>query len=400
MITLTLFDTTESRLNLMPLTLTRPVADLRVGIFTLAEKWQHRFGAQVGFITKGYLQALYPLPTTETHLLVDGRVIANNELWEALIALKPGQKLVQELEIIGANLDTPPAQLEDLNNALLHLEPVYFEGKVQFVCYPWDIFGLNAQEIRADFELLPKLYTNIGVNDAHTKTYNDSQIFVAPGAKIRAAILNAEDGPIFIGPDAEVQEGSAIKGPFALCEHAVVNMGAKMRGDTTVGPYSKVGGEISNSVIWGYSNKGHDGFMGNTVLGQWCNLGADTNTSNLKNNYSNVKIYNYGKGQQVDTGQQFCGLIMGDHSKAGINTMFNTGTVVGVGVNVYGGGFPDKFISSYSWGGPDSEYTRYRFADFLKTAKAVMGRRKIEVSAEYEKMLRYLSEADDLKSLA
>jgi UDP-N-acetylglucosamine diphosphorylase/glucosamine-1-phosphate N-acetyltransferase len=173
-----------------------------------------------------------------------------------------------------------------------------------------------------------------------------------------------------------------------------------MRGDTTVGPYSKVGGEISNSVIWGYSNKGHDGFMGNTVLGQWCNLGADTNTSNLKNNYSNVKIYNYGKGQQVDTGKQFCGLIMGDHSKAGINTMFNTGTVVGVGVNVYGGGFPDKFISSYSWGGPDSEYTRYRFADFLKTAKAVMGRRKIEVSADYEKMLRYLSEADDLKSLA
>lgn len=400
MITINLFDTTESRLNLMPLTLTRPVADLRVGIFTLAEKWQHRFGAKVGYITKGYLQALYPIAATETHLLIDGRVLANAEVWEALIALKPGQKLVQELEIIGSNLANPPAHLEELNNALLHLEPVYYDGKVQFVENVWDIFGLNAQEIRADFELLPQLYTNIGVTDAHTKTYNQSQIFVAKGAKIRAAILNAEDGPIFIGPDAEVQEGSAIKGPFALCEHSVVNMGAKMRGDTTIGPYSKVGGEISNSVIWGYSNKGHDGFMGNTVLGQWCNLGADTNTSNLKNNYSNVKIYSYGKGQQVDTGKQFCGLIMGDHSKAGINTMFNTGTVVGVGVNVYGGGFPDKFISSYSWGGPDSEYIRYRFPDFLKTAKAVMGRRGIEVKPEYEKLLRHLYSAEDISGLA
>ena len=400
MITLNLFDTTESRLNLMPLTLTRPVADLRVGIFTLAEKWQHRFGAKVGYITKGYLQALYPISEAETHLLIDGRVLANAEVWEALIALKPGQKLVQELEIIGANLANPPAHLEELNNALLHLEPVYYDGKVQFVENVWDIFGLNAQEIRADFELLPQLYTNIGVTDAHTKTYNQGQIFVAKGAKIRASILNAEDGPIFIGPDAEVQEGSAIKGPFALCEHSVVNMGAKMRGDTTVGPYSKVGGEISNSVIWGYSNKGHDGFMGNTVLGQWCNLGADTNTSNLKNNYSNVKIYSYGKGQQVDTGKQFCGLIMGDHSKAGINSMFNTGTVVGVGVNVYGGGFPDKFISSYSWGGPDSEYIRYRFPDFLRTAKAVMGRRGIEVNSEYEKLLRYLYTAEDISGLA
>ncbi|NCX96892.1 MAG: glucose-1-phosphate thymidylyltransferase, partial [Chitinophagia bacterium] len=314
--------------------------------------------------------------------------------------LEPGQKLVQELEIIGAKLAKAPTEVKDLNEALLHLEAVHYDGPVKFVCYTYDIFGMNGQEIRADFELLPSLYENVGITDPYTACYNPDQIFVAPGAKIRAAILNAEDGPIFIGPDAEVQEGAAIKGPFSLGEHSVVNMGGKMRGDTTIGPYAKVGGEISNSVIWGFGNKAHDGFMGNSVLGQWCNLGADTNTSNLKNNYSPVKIYNYATGGQIDTGKQFCGLIMGDHSKAGINTMFNTGTVVGLGVNVYGGGFPDKFISSYSWGGPDSEYVPYTFPEFLKTAKAVMARRGIELSKAYEKMLKFLYSAEDTKYLA
>jgi UDP-N-acetylglucosamine diphosphorylase/glucosamine-1-phosphate N-acetyltransferase len=240
----------------------------------------------------------------------------------------------------------------------------------------WRIFQFNPEQIRLDYALITSGKKSSGIQDKHTIVYNESNIFVEEGVSIRAAILNAEDGPIYLGKNSIVQEGAIIKGPFALCEGSTVGMGSKMRGDTTVGPHSKVGGEISNSVIFGYSNKGHDGFIGNTVIGEWCNLGADTNTSNLKNNYENVKLWNYAKGGFTDTGLQFCGLMMGDHSKCGINTMFNTGTVVGVSANIFGDGFPRNFIPSFSWGGANG-FTTYQIKKAYETAQKVMERRKV-----------------------
>ena len=241
----------------------------------------------------------------------------------------------------------------------------------------WQIFQFNGSEIRKDFTLLTKGRTSQPVNDPHTIVYGADQIFIEEGAKIKAAVLNAEGGPIYIGKNTEIQEGSLIRGPFALCEGSTINMGAKLRGDTTVGPFSKVGGEISNSVIFGYSNKGHEGFLGNSVIGEWCNLGADTNTSNLKNNYASVKLWDYTRGGFANTGLQFCGLMMGDHSKCGINTMFNTGTVVGVGANIFGDGFPRNFIPSFSWGGA-AGFSTFTMVKFEETAKAVFGRRGLE----------------------
>ncbi|MCR9081276.1 MAG: glucose-1-phosphate thymidylyltransferase, partial [Cyclobacteriaceae bacterium] len=217
--------------------------------------------------------------------------------------------------------------------------------------------------------------------------YSPENIFIEEGAVIRASILNAEGGPIYIGKNTEIQEGSLIRGPFALCEGSTVNMGAKLRGDTTIGPHSKVGGEVSNSVIFGYSNKGHEGFLGNSVIGEWCNLGADTNTSNLKNNYAPVKLWDYIRGGFTNTGLQFCGLMMGDHSKCGINTMFNTGTVVGVGANIFGDGFPRNFIPSFAWGGA-AGFSTFQFPKFLQTAQAVMQRRKVELGEKDQEMLQ------------
>lgn len=223
--------------------------------------------------------------------------------------------------------------------------------------------------------------------DGHTVLYNESEIFIEEGAKIKAAVLNAEGGPIYIGKNTEIQEGSLIRGPFALCEGSTINMGAKMRGDTTVGPHCKVGGEVSNAVIFGYSNKGHEGFLGNAVLGEWCNIGADSNNSNLKNNYAPVKIWDYTKGGFTNTGLQFCGLMMGDHSKCGINTMFNTGTVVGVGANIFGDGFPRNFIPSFSWGGA-AGFTTFQIRKFEEVAKAVMNRRGLEYSDQEKEIIQ------------
>ena len=253
---------------------------------------------------------------------------------------------------------------------------------------------------KQDFETLTQTQTSAPVDDRHSIVYGADNIFVAPGVKIRAATLNAEDGPIYLGPNVQVQEGAIIHGTHAFCESAVINMGGKMRGDTTIGPYSKVGGEIANSVIQGYSNKGHEGYLGNSVLGYWCNLGADTNTSNLKNNYAEVKLWNYkwdaeagvlDGGRFKKTGTIFCGLIMGDHSKCGINTMFNTGTVVGVSANVFGAGYPRNFIPSFSWGGAGG-FTTYQLRKVYEVAEAVMGRRKVTLDAQERGILETIFE--------
>lgn len=369
-----LFDDPIIRTNLLPFTFTRPVANIRVGILTIAEKWEKRLNTTVSFETEEYLSKKFKRVTGSDNLFINGAICPDEQLVKEILALSSNQGISKDGKIIAVRTDGATKD---------GVATKEFTGDVRWIDQVWKIFQFNSEQIRLDYALITGDKKSIGIQDKHTIVYNESNIFVEEGVSIRAAILNAEDGPIYLGKNSIVQEGAIIKGPFALCESSTVGMGAKMRGDTTVGPHSKVGGEISNSVIFGYSNKSHDGFIGNTVMGEWCNLGADTNTSNLKNNYENVKLWNYAKGGFTDTGLQFCGLMMGDHSKCGINTMFNTGTVVGVSSNIFGDGFPRNFIPSFSWGGANG-FTTYQVKKAYETAQKVMERRKV-VLDEVEK---------------
>ncbi|MER2996209.1 GlmU family protein [Pontibacter populi] len=371
-----LFDDPVIRQNLLPLTFTRPVADIRTGILTIAEKWQELTRQVVSSLTQDYLkQKFVPYYDTE-NCYINGAIIPTATMIEQMKGLAFGSSYWQGDTLLayagdGLKIDS----VDELMEKARQSQRIEFEGNVLILREVWEIFVHNGREIRSDFKLLTKDRKSQPVNDKFTAVYNEENIFIEEGAKIRAAVLNAEDGPIYIGKNAQVQEGALIKGPFALCEGSHVNMGAKMRGDVTVGPQSKVGGEISASVILGYSNKGHDGFLGNSVIGEWCNLGADSNTSNLKNNYAQVKLWNYTRGGFKNTGEQFCGLIMGDHSKCGINTMFNTGTVVGVSANIFGTGFPRNFVPSFSWGGA-SGFETYQLRKVFEVAEKVMERRQ------------------------
>lgn len=367
---LVLFDDAAIRGNLLPFTFTRPVGEIRVGILTIREKWEKYLRMPAGYLTQDYLKVKYTLRNVPS-LLINGALCPDTELLSAVAKLDPDQALWSGKTLLAARVEKPADYSSEEIRAR---RPVAYKGEVSLIQKTWHIFQLNGAELRKDFELLTANRFSMGVNDSHTISYNKEMIFVEEGAVIRAAVLNAENGPIYIGKNTEIQEGALIRGPFALCEGSTVNMGAKMRGDITVGPYSKVGGEISNSVLFGYSNKSHDGFLGNSVIGEWCNFGADTNTSNLKNNYAPIRLWDYINGGYADTGLQFCGLMMGDHSKCGINTMFNTGTVVGVAANIYGPGFPRNFIASFSWGGA-SGFTTHQFQKFEETAAAVMKRR-------------------------
>ncbi|MFK7952630.1 MAG: GlmU family protein [Ekhidna sp.] len=380
---ITFVDTNESWKRMLPLSYTRPVADIRVGILKVYEKWEKHLNANSSsFRTENYLSALFQTPSSKS-LTILGTTLPNATLVGVLSVLKENQVLVFNNELIAGFFEAD--EIFEIGSK----EAITIEG-VDQIQYPWDIFRLNGSEIKNDFELLTKGKKTAPISDTHTKTYGD-QIFVEEGASIKAATLNSENGPIYIGKDAEVQEGSMIRGPFALCEHSVVNMGAKIKGDTTVGPYSKIGGEISNSVILGYTNKGHDGFLGNSVIGEWCNLGADTNNSNLKNNYANVKMWDFDTSRFKDTGLQFCGLIMGDHSKCGINTMFNTGTTVGVSANIFGDGFPRNFIPSFAWGGA-SGFSTYKANKVFETAALVMKRRGKDLTDDDKAMLNHIFE--------
>ena len=382
---LVLFDDPSIRINLLPFTFTRPIGKIRVGILTLAEKWEKRLNTTASFLTEPYLQKKFPLNPSHDNLFINACWCPNDKALESVRSLKQGETLVhQEMILAWRNVDM---SLPDLSKST----PKQFSGEVILIDQTWRIFQYNGAQIRTDYTLITAGRKSAGVQDKHTIVYNESNIFVEEGVTIRAAVLNAEYGPIYLGKNSIVQEGALIKGPFVLCEGSHVNMGGKMRGDVTVGPFSKVGGEISNSVIFGYSNKGHEGFLGNSVLGEWCNLGADTNTSNLKNNYENVKLWNYAKGGFMDTGLQFCGLMMGDHSKCGINTMFNTGTVVGVSSNIFGDGFPRNFIPSFSWGGA-SGFTTYQLKKACDTAEKAMERRKVILDDIEKEILTYVFE--------
>jgi UDP-N-acetylglucosamine diphosphorylase/glucosamine-1-phosphate N-acetyltransferase len=377
-----LFDEPAIRTQLLPFTFTRPVSSIRIGIVTLAEKWQHYLG-EVSYLTEAYLAEKFPAKQGSDNLLINGALCPDENLVKAIQNLPLNTALVKEGKVLVTHSTTL-----DWNNAATSQE---YPGEVVMIDQVWKIFQHTAQQIRSDFQRITAGRKSASITDKHTRTYNEDQIFLEEGVTLRAAILNAEDGPIYLGKNSVVQEGALIKGPFALCEGSHVNMGGKMRGDTTIGPFSKVGGEIGNSVIFGYSNKAHDGFLGNSVLGEWCNLGADTNTSNLKNNYENVKIWNYAKGGFHDTGLQFCGLMMGDHSKCGINTMFNTGTVVGVSANIFGDGFPRTFIPSFAWGGA-SGFTTFQLNKAFETASKVMARRNIQLNDIDKNILKHVFE--------
>ena len=369
-----LFDD-HSRNDLLPLTYMRPVADIRIGILTIREKWEKLLNVKTSSLTEDYLSEKFPTVRGERNILLNGSVCPNAELIEDIKKLKPNQALVRDEVIIALNMKD-----EDLNEAdemeVEDIEDVMTEVDFVKISHPWDIFRLNGKAIESDFELLTKGRKSKKLSDTN-RILGVENIFVEEGATVEMANLNATTGPIYIGKDAVIMENSTIRGPFAICEGSTVKMSAKIYGPTTLGPYSKLGGEVNNSVIFGYSNKAHDGFLGNSVIAEWCNIGADTNNSNLKNSYDNVKLWSYTQETFVDTGLQFCGLIMGDHSKTGINTMFNTGTVVGVNVNVFGSGFQRNFIPSFSWGGTKG-FKPYNIKKAVEVAKAVFARRNIE----------------------
>lgn len=366
-----LIDFESTRNALLPFTFTRPIAEIRVGILTIAEKWKHYLKSDISYKTESYLQQKYPFQKGDTNTFINASVLPSVSLVQEIAQLKEGQALVEG--------DTMLAYVAKDVTEISALQPVNVE-KIGYIriANVWDIFSKNHQAIEDDFKILTLGRKSADIPSA-VFTVNAEQIFVEEGAKLYNGSLNALDGPIYIGKDAEIMENCSVRGPFSLGEHATLKMGAKIYTGTTIGPHCKVGGEVSNSVIFGYSNKGHDGFLGNSVLGEWCNLGADTNNSNLKNNYAPVRLWNYETEKFAHTGLQFCGLMMGDHSKCAINTMFNTGTVVGVSANIFGAGFPRNFIPSFTWGGSQGSMT-YKTDKAFEVATVVMQRRNIPFS--------------------
>lgn len=368
------FFDSENVASLYPLTLTRPAADLRVGICTIAEKWKIRLSIeQVGFITSDYLSIKFT-KIQNADLLINGHLLPNDKLVIAVSNLKSGQALYHNHILLAVNGQES--------------EKIEFDESISLIQRPFDIFKLNHQEIISDFDFLTKNRTSATLSDSN-RHFGKFPIFLEEGAVAECATFNTNDGPIYLGKNTEVMEGSIVRGPLAMCEGAKLKLGTKVYGATTLGPYCNVGGEVNNIVMHGYSNKGHDGFLGNAVLGEWCNIGADTNCSNLKNTYEEVKVWNYATNRFERSGQQFCGLIMGDHSKCGINTMFNTGTVVGVACNLFGAGFPRQFVPDFSWGGA-SGFVPHQMPAVEKTAKLVMVRRNKDFNEVEQSILHWI----------
>jgi len=388
----TLFDD-ASRADLLPFTYTRPVADIRCGIFTMRERWAFLLkGAATqatGTLTEPYLQAVFPLNDGGDNLYINGGVFGNVELADAICGLENGHKLTKEGMLLAARIGGAGTTLSIFRDVAEQLTEHGYDGDVYRLKNTWDIFSLNDRALREDFRLLTKGRMSAPI-PANVVVSGAENLFIEAGAVVYpGCIINAVAGPVYVGKDAEVLEGTMIRGPFASLEHSVVKMGAKIYGATTIGPDCKVGGEINNMVMFANSNKGHDGYLGNAVIGEWCNLGADTNCSNLKNNYDEVKVWSGNYKKLVPTGLTFCGLLMGDHSKCGINTMFNTGTVVGVSCNIFGGGFPGKYVPSFSWGGREGMEV-YKLDKAMETANRMMGRRGRHLTEPEVAMYKYL----------
>ncbi|MCX4264139.1 MAG: putative sugar nucleotidyl transferase [Muribaculaceae bacterium] len=376
-----IYDNAAVRSNILPLSYTRPLGALRIGIDTIAEKWQAMLtGEYLWSPAADYLAEIFPSSDDADALYVAGHIIPDKALAEAVASLRPGQKLMCNHEEV-AHYGTDAT------------DTVEYCGSPDAVHNLYDIFMLNNKAVEADFERITAGRQSLPLSPTNTIIGDASKIFIEEGARVEGAFLNTCAGPIYIGRDAEIMEGSMLRGPIALCEHAVVNMGTKIYPGTTLGPYCKVGGELNNVVMLGYSNKAHDGFLGNAVIGEWCNLGAGCVASNLKNDYSPIRLWNYSTAHFERTGLQFCGLIMGDHSKAGINTMFNTATVLGVGVNVHGSGFPRNFVPSFSEGGASNGFSDVSMTKFFEIARRMMARRHIELTIADERMFYAIRQA-------
>lgn len=379
----------QTRNHLLPFTFTRPIADIRIGILTLREKWEKLLNAATSTLTEEYLSVKYPLVKEADNYLINATIIPNQTIVDEIHQLSPNQTLITGETIIALRLKS-----EDIDNldwdTMDAVKPLTTRTMVKKVNFLWDLISLNEDAIRDDFELLTKGRKSQPI-PGHVKVTNPENVFIEQGAVIEHAYLNASAGPVYIAKDAIIQDGAMVRGPVSLGEHSKIRMGAKVYESTSIGPECKVGGELSHSIIFGFSNKSHDGFLGHSIIGEWCNLGADTNTSNLKNSYDNVRLWDYQQESFVQTDLQFCGTFMGDHSKCGINTMFNTGTVVGVGAQIFGAGFMRNFIPSFSWGSV-SGFSIYNIDKAIKTAKKVFGRRNREFDHVEESIFRYVYE--------
>ena len=364
------------RAHLLPLVFTRPVGALRTGILTIEEKYQKR-GHSVGFDTETYLSTKFP-PIEHPEVSIYGGVCPTHDFLDAVQALAADEVLVKDGEVLASK--GPWSESATARQ-------IPYEGTLTVIIRPWQLWKANAFELELDFDLLTAGRTSAPIDP--TNTLLGDRIFLEPGAKATASILNSTYGAIYLAKDAEIMEGCTVRGGLALGEHAALKLGTKIYGATTLGPHCKVGGEVNNSILHAYSNKGHDGFLGNSYIGEWCNMGADSNNSNLKNNYDEVKIWSYAHQRFTKTGEQFCGLIMGDHSKCGINTMFNTGTVVGVSANIYGAGFPRNYIASFTWGAPQGTQ-EYILKKALDTAERMMNRRNIALDETERAILDHI----------
>ncbi|MBI9062084.1 MAG: glucose-1-phosphate thymidylyltransferase [Marinilabiliaceae bacterium] len=380
---LVLFDN-EQREALFPLTFTRPQAAIRSGILTIKEKWEHYLRINGSYLTTAAIALKYPLAVTSDTFYIAGNLLPNGELVAAIQSLKFGEGITKEGNLLAIRADEKACQKIQIND-FSDWQLSDWKAPVVQICYAHQLLPINKKEIDSDFLLLTEgrrsqeISETVTLVGEHKNPECRNRIFIEAGAEVEYAWLNPQEGPIYIGKNAIIQEGAMLRGPIALCESAQINMGAKIYGGATIGPRTKVGGEMSNSIILGYSNKVHDGYLGDSVLGEWCNLGADTNTSNLKNDYAEVKLWDYTKGRFQKTGLQFCGLIMGDYSRCAINTAFNSGTVVGIGTNIFGSGFPRNFVPSFVIGGPQG-YKSNASVIVKRTAKMAMQRRNVDFS--------------------
>ncbi len=376
-----LFDDNR-RESLFPLTFIRPIADIRVGILTIREKWEKYLGVSTSSLTEDYLSKKFPLIRDESNVLINGSVIPDQALVDRILDLKHNQTLVENDFIIAMHLTA-----EDIDNVQdAECEEVEYNESFLSLRNPWDIFMLNDVALKADFSMITRGRRSASIDPTNT-LFHKEMIFIEEGAQLRCSVLNASHGPIYIGKEAEIMEGCLVRGPFAMCDHAVLKMGTRIYGPVTLGYYSKAGGEIDHSVIFSYSNKAHDGYLGHAVIGEWCNLGAGTNNSNLKNTYDQVKLWSYSEESFIETGLQFCGLIMGDYSKTGIGTMFNTGTMVGVNTNIFGHGLQRNFIPSFAWGGTTG-FKEYKIDEAIKVAQRMHQRRGLEFNDIEQEILQ------------
>ena len=380
----------DNRNQFLPLVYTKPLAKLRVGVLAIEDKWKKHFEKNnvtttCSYVAEDYLSKKYPLNAAEENIFINARFFPNERLVDFII----NNLIADEAIVFDGSVVASKCTLEQFKNESYYIKD-YNESFISIELKSvTDLFSKNDIAIQHDFDLITEGRTSAEISDTNTLIGNN--IFIEEGAVVEASVLNSNAGPIYIGKDAEIMEGCLVRGPLAMAENSALKMGAKIYGATTVGKFSKIGGEVNNCVIQDYSNKGHDGFLGNSVIGEWCNLGADTNTSNLKNNYAEVKLWSYEMGRFAKTGLQFCGLIMGDHSKCGINTMFNTGTVVGVSSNIFGSGFPRNFVSSFSWGGA-SGVTTYKTDKVFEVAEIVMKRRGVDLTEEDKAILTSIFE--------